>query len=241
MGNTMEVQNLDQLFSLASGEAQRRFWNTMQAQAKVRSNFGVQLVNKGDQMHNAQYSFTGFDHVTEAAQLNLSAKTHIPMTKLFGRSPAGMNATGESDLQNYYDYIDALRESKLRPALEQLLPVLCMSAWGTVPDGIEISFPPLWTPTAKDVAEIGREKTEAIISAYTTGLLQVDTAQRELKKLAEETGLFDSITDEEITANKGKTYQDVTTLRDPLMGLRCEEEPNERPGAEEADRAVSPG
>ena len=53
-------------------------------------------------MHNTQYSFTGFDHVTEAAQLNLSAKTHIPMTKLFGRSPAGMNATGESDLQNYF-------------------------------------------------------------------------------------------------------------------------------------------
>ena len=105
---------------------------------------------------------------------------------------------------------------------------------GTVPDGIEISFPPLWTPTAKDVAEIGREKTEAVISAYTTGLLQVDTAQRELKKLAEETGLFDSITDEEIAANKGKAYQDVTALRDPLMGLGYEEGPDGS-GAEEAD------
>ena len=45
------------------------------------------------------------------------------------------------------------------------------------------------------------------------------TAQKELKKLSDETGLFDSITDEEITANKGKTFQDVTALRDPLMGL----------------------
>ena len=222
--NTMEVQNLDQLFSLASGEAQRRFWNTMQAQAKLRSNFGVQVVNKGDQMHNAQYTFTGFDHVTEAAQLNLSAKTHIPMTKLFGRSPAGMNATGESDLQNYYDYIDALRESRLRPILEQLLPVLCMSAWGSVPEGLEIVFPPLWTPTAKEVAEIGKAKTEAVVTAYTNGLLNVDTAQRELKNLAGETGLFDSITDEEIAANKGKSYRDATALRDPLMGLDFEGE-----------------
>lgn len=221
--NTMEVQNLDQLFSLSSGEAQRRFWNTMQAQAKVRSNFGIQLVNKGDQMHNTQYTFTGFDHVTEAAQMNLSAKTHIPMTKLFGRSPAGMNATGESDLQNYYDYIDSLRESRLRPILEQLLPVLCMSAWGRVPEGLEVSFPPLWTPTAKEVAEIGKAKTEAVVAAYTNGLLNVDTAQRELKKLAGETGLFDSITEEEIAANKGRSYQDATALRDPLMGLGFEE------------------
>ena len=223
--NTMEVQNLDQLFSLSSGEAQRRFWNTMQAQAKMRSNFGIQLVNKGDQMHNTQYTFTGFDHVTEAAQMNLSAKTHIPMTKLFGRSPAGMNATGESDLQNYYDYIDSLRESRLRPILEQLLPVLCMSAWGNVPEGLEVSFPPLWTPTAKEVAEIGKAKAETVVAAYTNGLLNVDTAQRELKKLADETGLFGSISDEEIAANKGKTIQDVTALRDPLMGLGYGEEP----------------
>ena len=39
--DTMEVQNLDQLFSLASGEAQRRFWNTMQAQSVAQSNFGM--------------------------------------------------------------------------------------------------------------------------------------------------------------------------------------------------------
>jgi len=50
-------------------------------------------------------------------------------------------------------------------------------------------------------------------------LIAADTAQRELKKLSEETGLFGSITDEEITANAGKSFLDVTALRDPLMGL----------------------
>lgn len=221
--DTMEVQNLDQLFSLTSGEQQRRFWNTVQAQAKVRSNFGLRLVNRGDQIHNTQYSFTGFDHVTEAAQMNLSAKTHIPMTKLFGRSPAGMNATGESDLKNYYDYVDGLRENKLRPVLEQLLPVLCMSAWGAVPEGLEIVFPPLWTPTAKEVAEIAEKKSLAVRDLFQAGLIHADTAQKELKKLSGETGMFDSITDEEIAAGAGKTYQDMTALLDPLAGLGLED------------------
>ena len=31
--------------------------------------------------------------------------------------------------------------------------------------------------------------------------------------------MFDSISDEEIAENKGKTFQDITALRDPLMGL----------------------
>ena len=57
--DTMEVQNLDQLFSVTSGERQRRFWNVMQAQSVMKSNFGMQLVNRGDQIKNTQYTFTG--------------------------------------------------------------------------------------------------------------------------------------------------------------------------------------
>ena len=217
--STMEVQSLEQLFALSSTEQQRRFWNTVQAQSVLRSNFGLQLVNKGDQIKNTQYTFTGLQEVYESMCLNLCGASHYPMTKLFGRSPAGMNATGESDLQNYYDYVDSQREAKLRPALEKLLPIMAVSAWGAVPEGLQIDFPPLWTPTAREMADIARGKAEAIVTAYQAGLLHVDTAQKELKKLSEETGLFGSITDEEIKANAGKTYQDATALRDPLAGL----------------------
>lgn len=217
--NTQEVQNLEQLFSLGSTEQQRRFWSTMQAMSVVRSNFGIQLINKGDAVHNTQYTFTGLQEVYESMCLNLCGASHYPMTKLFGRSPAGMNATGESDLQNYYDYVDSQREAKLRPALERLLPVMAMSAWGAVPDNLQIDFPPLRTPTAKEVAEIAKVKTEATVAGFQAGIIDLQAAQKELKKLEEETGMFGSLTDEEIAANAGRTYQDVTALRDPLAGL----------------------
>ena len=109
-----------------------------------------------------------------------------------------------------------------------------MSALGTVPEDIDLTFPPLWTPTAREVAEIARNKAETVATVFQAGLLQADTAARELKKLSGETGLFDSITDQEIAALRGKSYQDVTALRDPLAGLSWEEEPDaeadERPG-----------
>lgn len=216
--NTMEVQNLEQLFSLGSIEQQRRFWNTMQAQSVMQTNFGVRLIEKGNQMHNTQYSFSGLPDVYESMCLNLCGASHYPMTKLFGRSPAGMNATGESDLQNYYDYVNSQREAKLRPALERLLPVLAMSAWGAVPDDLQITFPPLWTPTAKEVAEIAKAKSEALVSTYQAGLLNVDTAQKELKKLEDETGMWGSISDEEIKANEGRSYSEAVSLHDPLLG-----------------------
>lgn len=217
--NTMEVKGLEQLFSIGSTQAQRRFWNVMQAQSVLRSNFGTQLVEEGTKLTNTQYTFTGLQEVYESMCLNLCGASHYPMTKLFGRSPAGMNATGESDLKNYYDYVDSQREAKVRPVLQKLLPVLAMSAWGTIPDDLDFTFPPLWTPTATETAEIALKKAQAIRDTFQAGLFQADTAMKELKKLEEETGMFGSLSDEEIAAAAGKSYQDLTSLRDPLVGL----------------------
>lgn len=84
---------------------------------------------------------------------------------------------------------------------------------------LEISFPPLWTPTASETASIAKQKAEVIVSTFQAGLLDAGVAMQELKKLEDETGLFGSLTDQLIAAAKGKTYQDVTALRDPLAGL----------------------
>ena len=93
-----------------------------------------------------------------------------------------------------------------------------MSAWGVVPDDMSIEFPPLWTPTAAEIAEIALKKAQAIRDTFQAGLFQADTAMKELKKLEEETGMFGSISNQEIIKNKGKTYADVTSLHDPLLG-----------------------
>lgn len=216
--NTMEVKGLEQLFSIGSSQAQRRFWQVMQAQSVLRSNFGTQVVEEGTKLTNTQYTFTGLQEVYESMALNLCGASHYPMTKLFGRSPSGMNATGESDLRNYYDYVDSQREAKLWPALQKLLPIMAMSAWGYVPDDLDFSFPPLWTPTAMETAEIALKKAQAIRDTFQAGLFQADTAMKELKKLEDETGMFGSLSDEEIAAAAGKSYADVTSLHDPLLG-----------------------
>lgn len=221
--NTMEVKGMEQLLSMSSPAVQRRFWQVMQAQATLRSNFGMQLVEQGNKLTNTQYSFAGLRDVYESMCQNLCGASHYPMTKLFGRSPGGLNATGESDSRNYYEYVDSQREAKLRPALEKLLPIMAMSAWGVVPDDMSIEFPPLWTPTAKENAEIGKIKAESAIAAFQANVLPLDTTLQELKAIGDETGLFASITDDQIAAGAGKTAADVQMLRDPLLGYGLEE------------------
>ena len=215
----MEVDNVDQILSIGSPAMQKRLYDTLQAQSVLDTNFGMRIVNKGDGIHNTQYTFSGLADVYNTVMMDVSGAARIPVTKLFGRSPAGLNATGESDLQNYYDYIDTKRESDLRPILERLLPVLCLSCWGQVPDGIGITFPPLWTPKATEVADIVDKKSGSVLAAYQGGLIDKGTAQKELKKMSDDTGMFDSIPDEQIQQNAGVTYQDTQAMRDPLAAL----------------------
>lgn len=58
-----------------------------------------------------------------------------------------------------------------------------------------------------------------IISPFQSGLMDKAAAMRELKKLSDETGLFESISDEEIEQSRGLTYKDVTSLKDPMAGI----------------------
>ncbi|GLB30995.1 hypothetical protein LAD12857_29180 [Lacrimispora amygdalina] len=226
--NYMETDSLDQMLAVNNAQAQQRFWQTMQAQSVLESNFGTRLVNKGDVMHNTQYTFTGLADVYDRVMMDVAGAARTPVTKLFGRSPAGMNSTGESDMNNYYDYIDGLRENQFRPLLEKILPVMLLSAWGAVPDDLDIDFLPLQTPKSSEIADIAEKKTQSVMAVYQGDLIDAATAQKELKALSDETGMYSTISDEAIKAAKGKTYSDYKVMQDPLAGLSA-------PGAFEED------
>lgn len=217
--NYMETEGLDQLLGTANTEMQRRFWNLITAQSIMESNFGTRVINKGDAIHNTQYTFTGLSDVYDRIMMDVAGAARTPVTKLFGRSPAGLNATGEADMQNYYDYIDGLRETELRGIIERLLPIMALSAWGRIPDDMDIDFPPMWTPDAKEIAEIADRKTNAVVAAYQNDLIDSATAQQELQAMSDETGMFSKISDESIEAGRGKTYTSSRAMADPMAGL----------------------
>lgn len=230
--NYMETDGLDQLLGTANTEMQRRFWNVMAAQSMMESNFGTRVINKGDAIHNAQYTFTGLPEVYDRMMMDVAGAARTPVTKLFGRSPAGLNATGESDMQNYYDYIDGLRENEFRQVIERLLPVMAMSAWGEIPDDLDIDFPPMWTPDAKEIAEIAERKTNAVLSVYQNDLIDAATAQQELQALGEETGMYSKISDEAIEVARGQTYTNSRLMADPLAGLELTQNQPREPSEE---------
>jgi uncharacterized protein len=99
-------------------------------------------------------AFSGLKDVVEKFMINVCGAADIPMTRLFGQSPAGLTATGESDIRNYYDRISADQESKIRPGLEKLFEVVVRSTLGHMPKNFELTFKPLWQMSDKERADI---------------------------------------------------------------------------------------
>ena len=231
--STMETDALDQLLGTANAEMQRRFWAVMQAQSIVESNFGLRLVRKGDSITQRQYTFAGIADVYDRMMMDVAGAARIPVTKLFGRSPAGLNSTGESDLKNYYDYIDSIRDTAFRGILERLLPILALSAWGQIPDDLDLDFAPMETPDALQIADVAQRKTSAIVQAYQSDLLDQSTARKELQALDAETGLFGKLPDELAEEGKGVTATSARSMLDPMAGLfNPEPEPEPLPAEE---------
>jgi phage-related protein (TIGR01555 family) len=92
---------------------------------------------------------------------NVSGAADIPMTRLFGQSPGGLNASGESDLRNYYDRIASSQTLEMQPAMHLLDECLIRSATGQRDPKIHYVWNPLWQMSEKEKADIFKTKSDA--------------------------------------------------------------------------------
>lgn len=194
----LKMQDLGQLLAATDAESQRELYNTLEAQNMLLNNMGMQVMDSADGLETHQYTFGGLAECYQQFIMDISGAAQIPVTRLFGRSPSGLNATGESDLQNYYDMIAEKQESELRPILNKVLPPFIISTLGSLPDDFDFEFDPVAEPTDKERADLAKCGTDNVVAAYNAGLVSQRTALKELKQQSERTGVWTNITDEDI-------------------------------------------
>ena len=113
----------------------------------------------------------------------LSAGSDIPATRFLGQAPGGLNATGESDLENYYGRLTSEQTFKLKPALQQYLEVMGRSVLGPSfsTTNIDIKFDPLWTLSDAELATIESTKRASYVQLVASGVLTDDEAVKEMQ------------------------------------------------------------
>lgn len=127
----------------------------------------------------------------------LSAASGIPVTKFLGSSAQGLNATGEGDARDYYDFVEHIRcrrEQFERKILEWIgLELFGKEQWSQLSLELELSYEPLFSvdEVAKAAADEARVRT--ITSLYTSQLITAESAVKELNTL----GIFKTTLEED--------------------------------------------
>ncbi len=120
-------------------------------------------------------TFAGVKDIIDTTCNMLSAVTSIPQTILFGRSPAGMNATGQGDLENFYNLCERIQKMMLYGNLKTLAEIIFAAAYakGDLHEKppVKIKFNPLWSLSETEQATV--EQTRATVSQIKAQTAQV--------------------------------------------------------------------
>jgi phage-related protein (TIGR01555 family) len=127
------------------------------------------LLDAREEYEKSASSVAGLHELLGKFELMVSAVTGIPMTLLMGQSPAGMNATGESDITLWYDSVAEDQQSELKPQIERLVYLSMLAKQGPTKGKIlpewAVEFNPLWQPTESQIVET-RSKQATIDKIY---------------------------------------------------------------------------
>lgn len=220
-----KMEGMEQVLATGSEKVLQDLYNTVQSMNVLMNNNSMQIIGANDGYESHQYTFGGIGEVYDRFMMDLAGAAETPVTKLFGRSPAGMNATGESDMQNYYDTIEEKQESLLRPVYDKILPIMMMSELGAIPDDFDYEFNPVRRPSDDEMADLASKNIDSITKAFQAGIISQKIALKELRQQAELTGMFSNITDEDIE----KADDEIVQLNEenPAMPMNSPEKADE--------------
>lgn len=195
---TIKIKGLRNIIA-NGGDAMKGLVANIAMIRQMQTNEGITLLDTEDELDIHSFTFSGLSDVVLQFAQQLSGAGDVPMTRMFSQAPAGMNATGESDLRNYYDKISQDQESRLAIPLEGIVQCISYSELGIpFPDDGDITFNSLWQLSDSEKAGIASTDTATILTCKDAGLISDRQALQELQASAKITGRWGSISDEAV-------------------------------------------
>ncbi len=157
----LTIDNLQDLIAAGREEDVRKRLNLIDLSKHV---LNTVLIDKEEEFKRISASAAGLHQLLNKLEQALAAVTGIPVTLLMGTSPAGLKATGASDVRFYYDSVAAQQETKLRTPSERLVYLAQIAKEGPTKskelEGWGVTFVPLWQPSEAEIIEMRARQAE---------------------------------------------------------------------------------
>lgn len=128
-----------------------------------------------EEFERKQTPLTGLPEMLEKFMLRLAAAARMPVSLLMGQAPAGLNATGDSDIRWFYDDVKGDQDKILEPALRRVIRLVMLAkdgpTGGVEPDNWSVHFRPLWQQSDSEKADTRLKTSQADVAYITAGVV----------------------------------------------------------------------
>lgn len=158
--NTFSVKGLIELIAQGRwSDLQKR----MQIVSKSRSMLNMTLIDAdNEKIETKVNTVAGYDKLIDKTAEAVSADVGMPVSLLFGRSPAGMNATGDADINNWHSQVKAYQTHILQPLVERFVTLLGLQKeWRDKPNELSWEWANLEQLSDLEEAEVRLKQAQA--------------------------------------------------------------------------------
>ena len=155
---------------------QGAFMDRLAAFIRLRNNFGVKVLGEAEKLEQLDTSLADLSDVISGQYGIVAAASGVPITKLMGSPPKGMNATGEYDEANYHEMLESIQEHDGTPLLDRHYALMLKSdvipkfpAMATAE--VTVAWKELDAMTAAEQAEVNKTKADTDVALATTGAI----------------------------------------------------------------------
>lgn len=226
-----KMKNLANMLSTAQGEDKviQRL-QLIDASRSIISSIAID--NDGEDYGFQTFSYTGVQEIVDSTCNMLSAVTNIPQTVLFGRSPAGENATGENDLENYYNLIETIQKQNMKANARTIIDLILLEGYKsgsiqTIPK-YKVKFASIWSTSEADEVSILVQRAGVQSAEAQTYILYMQSGiltQEEVRRLVANDEAFEISPElpEELKQQAQQAQQGMGNPLDELTGQIGEE------------------
>lgn len=186
----------------------------------MKSTINMALLDGEEKLDRQTLQLGGVAPILEVLMVWISGAARMPMTKIFGTSASGMNATGEGDKKNYYDAIRSQQNGDLSLSIRQIDEVLVRSATGELPIDYDYTWNPLEQLDGVQVAQAQllnmQKHSLAVQSSFATRAQVMRNLQSN-----EEYQYEDGVIDELVELEEGNLFDEVD--KEPVEPVIVEE------------------
>jgi phage-related protein (TIGR01555 family) len=156
---------------------------------------GITVIDGEDKLEvQTSQALSGMEPLLIHFGQQLSGALQIPLVRLFGQSPAGLNSTGESDLRMYYDNISQRQQRDIYHGVTMVYRLSAQSSGVELPPDFALAFKSLWQMKDDEKQTIAKTNLDTVTGAHDSGLISPQTALRELRQTSRATGVFTNVT-----------------------------------------------